>query len=186
MNGAKYLLSGDTAFRHMGFDKNWLQTVNTEVLNGFKNADTITATSPWPAGLVINFTSIPSRAYQVIETTKDNKVRVKDLGLIEKMDDKLYRRDRVVRLERNINVLLPTGTNVQKVTLTRFLKLGSTGPDVRYLQAKLQSLGYFTYESATGRYGYETVRAVERFQKDHGIDVKGYVGPGTRSLINSL
>lgn len=186
LDGFKYMLAGDRAFRHMGFETSWTQTINTQVLNGFKDAETITETSAWPVGLVIRFTGLSARAYQVLETTGDNKVHVKDLGLYEKLDDRFYRRDRIVQLEKNINVILPSMNIGPRVAITRFLSIGSAGNDVRYLQKKLQSLGYFTYEGATGRYGYETAQAVARFQKDHDIEAKGYVGPATRDLINSL
>jgi peptidoglycan hydrolase-like protein with peptidoglycan-binding domain len=62
---------------------------------------------------------------------------------------------------------------------------GSYGPSVMYLQQLLQELGYFpTYLPATGYYGTMTVRAVQSFQRAHGLPVTGYIGALTQSVLN--
>ena len=38
----------------------------------------------------------------------------------------------------------------------------------------------------TGYFGPATERAVQKFQKKHGLEQVGYVGPKTRTLLNSL
>ena len=38
----------------------------------------------------------------------------------------------------------------------------------------------------TGYYGALTMQAVKRFQKKHGLEQVGYVGPQTRRLLNAL
>lgn len=52
------------------------------------------------------------------------------------------------------------------------LQLGSAGPAVKLLQRKL-------HVSATGYYGHQTVRAVKRFQRAHGLTADGVAGPAT-------
>ena len=64
------------------------------------------------------------------------------------------------------------------------LEVGSTGDEVRALQEKLESLGFFS-GAATGRYGAQTRNAVVQYQKAHGITPAGYVGPATRNALNS-
>lgn len=77
---------------------------------------------------------------------------------------------------------------------TRDLKLGSTGIDVRVLQAWLNAHGYPVATSGAGSPGNETSyfgvltqSAVKRFQVANGITpAAGYFGPITRAKVNSL
>ncbi len=57
-------------------------------------------------------------------------------------------------------------------------KVGSRGDEVRKIQNKLKSLGYFT-GTVDGIYGVKTQSAVKRFQKSVGITADGVAGPKT-------
>ncbi|MDD6021828.1 MAG: spore cortex-lytic enzyme [Oscillospiraceae bacterium] len=57
-------------------------------------------------------------------------------------------------------------------------KLGSRGDEVRAIQKKLKSLGFYT-GSVDGIYGVGTQSAVKAFQKNCGIGVDGIAGPKT-------
>ena len=59
---------------------------------------------------------------------------------------------------------------------------------VRNLQIVLSALGPSVYPEAkvTGNYGPATMAAVKRFQKIHGINPNGVVGPATREVLNAL
>ncbi len=59
--------------------------------------------------------------------------------------------------------------------LSRF---GSTGSEVRSIQTKLKSLGYYK-GSVDGIYGTQTKNAVLAFQRNCGITVDGIAGPQT-------
>jgi PGF-pre-PGF domain-containing protein len=65
------------------------------------------------------------------------------------------------------------------------LKVGSSGEEVRQLQLKLKSLGFYKYPSITGLFGNATKQAVIDFQKANHISPVGYVGPATRAVLNS-
>jgi hypothetical protein len=65
---------------------------------------------------------------------------------------------------------------------TRNLRLGSAGADVSELQRILASLGYLD-TSPTGYFGSLTLNAVKKFQKAHGIESIGVVGPQTRTAL---
>lgn len=67
---------------------------------------------------------------------------------------------------------------------TEFLNVGSQDAQVTALQERLTSDGFFS-GPITGYYGALTQAAVEKFQSAHGIDVYGYVGPGTRAALNA-
>ena len=59
--------------------------------------------------------------------------------------------------------------------LSRF---GSTGSEVKSIQTKLKSLGYYK-GSVDGIYGTQTKNAVTAFQRNCGITVDGIAGPQT-------
>lgn len=73
------------------------------------------------------------------------------------------------------------GTPVQIIgaaALGRLLQVGSSGPDVREVQQRLQFLGYFRGD-VDGVFGPVTETAVKNFQKDNGLEPDGIVGPQT-------
>ncbi|MDJ0701813.1 MAG: peptidoglycan-binding protein [Leptolyngbyaceae cyanobacterium MO_188.B28] len=59
---------------------------------------------------------------------------------------------------------------------------GSRGEEVKNLQRRLQTLGYYK-GSIDGNYGPETVRAVSQFQRYIGFSATGYVDPATWQRI---
>ena len=61
-------------------------------------------------------------------------------------------------------------------------KMGSRGEEVRQIQQKLKSLGYFT-SAVDGIYGTRTQTAVRNFQRDNGLAVDGIAGPRTLSAL---
>lgn len=64
------------------------------------------------------------------------------------------------------------------------LRMGSTGPKVRELQALLLRAGYQV--KVDGDYGPATKSAVMAFQTDHGIAVDGVVGPETQRAMTAI
>ena len=57
-------------------------------------------------------------------------------------------------------------------------RYGSTGSEVRSIQTKLKSLGYYN-GAVDGIYGTQTKNAVTAFQRNCGITVDGIAGPQT-------
>lgn len=57
-------------------------------------------------------------------------------------------------------------------------KLGSSGEEVRQIQKKLKTLGYYS-GTVDGIYGSRTQTAVKAFQKNCGITADGIAGPTT-------
>ncbi|MBQ9517139.1 MAG: spore cortex-lytic enzyme [Eubacterium sp.] len=57
-------------------------------------------------------------------------------------------------------------------------RYGSTGTEVKNIQTKLKSLGYYN-GSVDGIYGTQTKNAVTAFQRNCGITVDGIAGPQT-------
>lgn len=71
----------------------------------------------------------------------------------------------------------------------RPLKEGMQGEDVRMLQANLARLGYTDANSkdlhTDGRFGPGTRSALERFQREHGLDADGVAGARTQEAITA-
>jgi len=66
------------------------------------------------------------------------------------------------------------------------LQIGSPYPDdIRALQVALTQNGVYAGEITGGFYNH-TYWAVQAFQKKYGIESTGFVGPETRSKLNSL
>lgn len=63
---------------------------------------------------------------------------------------------------------------------------GDSGQHVLALQLRLRNAGY-TYLQGTGYYGSQTLRAVQDFQRKHGIRASGIVGSKTwHALVGKL
>ncbi|SCG81779.1 Spore cortex-lytic enzyme SCLE [Proteiniborus sp. DW1] len=59
---------------------------------------------------------------------------------------------------------------------------GSRGEKVRQVQSRLKEWGYLA-GAVDGIYGADTYRAVRRFQRSHGLNEDGVVGPATARAI---
>lgn len=76
-------------------------------------------------------------------------------------------------------------TNV--TTLIQTLKEGDVGENVRILQRLLaQDQSIYPEGRVTGFFGKLTAKAVKRFQKKHGIEQVGTVGPKTLKKLNEI
>ncbi|SDC07791.1 Cell wall-associated hydrolase, NlpC family [Paenibacillus sp. UNCCL117] len=64
------------------------------------------------------------------------------------------------------------------------VSIGMSGSDVSLLQQDLQTLGYFTYKTATGYFGTITAQAVRAFQSAYGLTATGQSDVATRSAID--
>jgi murein L,D-transpeptidase YcbB/YkuD len=69
-------------------------------------------------------------------------------------------------------------------SITSYLKVGSTGPEVKLLQNRLKSLGVYS-GSITGTFGAQTQAAVKKLQAKYKLSQLGVVGPATRAVLNS-
>lgn len=61
-------------------------------------------------------------------------------------------------------------------------KIGSRGTEVRNIQTRLKSWGYYFY-TVDGIYGWRTAEAVKKFQRKHGLVADGIAGPRTLEKI---
>ena len=61
-------------------------------------------------------------------------------------------------------------------------KIGSQGTEVRNIQTRLKSWGYYSY-TVDGIYGWRPAEAVKKFQRKHGLVADGIAGPRTLEKI---
>lgn len=103
-----------------------------------------------------------------------------------KKTDKKFLRRRVLSLMLAVVLLGSIGTiaAVQSAddSVSTLSKMGSRGDEVRRIQQKLKSMGYYT-GSVDGIYGSQTKNAVRKFQRDNGLTVDGIAGPKTLSYL---
>ena len=85
----------------------------------------------------------------------------------------------------------PVYGNVMAVTIdpnaptpAPVIRHGAQGDEVKELQARLQTLGYYDGE-IDGQFGNGTRAAVVLFQQQHGLDADGVVGEATRAMLYS-
>ena len=72
-------------------------------------------------------------------------------------------------------------------TFNKTLSRGKSGADVSELQRTLSTFSeIYPERMITGFFGIKTEQAVKRFQKKHGIEQTGIVGPKTRAKLNGL
>ena len=63
-------------------------------------------------------------------------------------------------------------------------KKGDTGDEIKIIQKRLKTLGYYT-GSADGKFGDETTISVREFQKKNGLTVNGIVNDATMEKLLS-
>ena len=94
-----------------------------------------------------------------------------------------YRWTDILTVEQTQLDVYPEVNLISNCIITRELKFGSLGNDVRCLQKILTTLGYFKYYKATGYYGSVTTKAVMAFQKARGLAQTGIADTKVRAEL---
>lgn len=123
-----------------------------------------------PSGIFAQTSSIQTQLDMIAQLTKQiqdlqNQIRALQQKTVEL---RIQQRDQVSELAKN-------------------LRQGSTGDDVKILQALLAADPEVYPEGLiTGLYGPLTTKAVKKFQSKHGIEQAGVVGPKTLKKLNEF
>jgi peptidoglycan hydrolase-like protein with peptidoglycan-binding domain len=127
---------------------------------------------------------VPSLAFAQATTTPSVSAVVSQIQALEAQ---------IAALQAQIKTLqdLQKGLAVQQkqglITLLQTLKEGSSGDQVAALQALLAlDPSIYPEGKVSGFFGRLTADAVKRFQKKHGIEQAGVVGPKTLKKLNEL
>lgn len=76
--------------------------------------------------------------------------------------------------------------NTVSVSAATYLKLNSSGTEVKNLQNDLILLRYMKSGSASGKFDSVTEKAVKKLQSDYGLTSDGIAGPDTLNLVKGL
>ncbi len=119
-------------------------------------------------------------------------------GLLKYIDYTDYEKEKkelVKELQRNLNKQWKTkleidgsfGPKTTKVCNDHYLRLGMYAPImIKWLQKRLIDLGYSVGKCGIdGSFGYDTLKAVKKFQKDYNLEVDGFVGSKTCKALTS-
>ena len=86
---------------------------------------------------------------------------------------------------------VPVMANVMQITpdpnqatAEPLIKTGAQGEEVKKIQQRLSDLGFYS-SAVDGQFGSGTRSAVMAFQRQHGLEVDGVVGPGTKETLYS-
>lgn len=118
--------------------------------------------------------------------------RMSYLGDIETADPRAYLRGlapntteyvRLMKEKARLELLIAQGGWGPTVP-AKSLKPGETGSEVLALRDRMVSMGYLT-RSASGSYDAALQKAVQSFQRDHGLEDDGVAGAGTVAEINT-
>lgn len=81
-----------------------------------------------------------------------------------------------------LNILIIAIVSDSRGNVNALSKYGSSGSEVRQIQTRLKSWGYYK-GNIDGVYGTQTKNAVIYFQKSNGLSADGVAGPATLSAI---
>jgi peptidoglycan hydrolase-like protein with peptidoglycan-binding domain len=204
LGGNKYWITSEAVFTGLKYSWSWIEGVADELLNKYITKEEITYTDHHPNYTLVKYQSSP-KVYRLeshpTDSTKQVKRHVTDEATFRALH---FRWDRIVTIDEtetyetgaplttpsSTTRSVPTNTTrtqLSQTSFTSFLTLGSVGSEVLLLQQTLQSLGFFpTNITPNGNFGPATESAVRAFQTTHSIDPLGYVGPGTREVLNGL
>ena len=177
-NGERRVIPTEKDFNGFGFSWTNVEVVNnlTDYPEGNRLVYVATGASEIGEGTLIKYIDDP-KVYVVENGVKRWIPSESDfLGLG-------YSWGAIIPVSRDID--FPEGEDKINLGLTikSFLSAGSQGDEVKALQQKLKTLGFFTLEP-NGNFGPHTQQAVQAFQRANSLPTVGYVGPQTRALLN--
>ncbi|MFA5830873.1 MAG: peptidoglycan-binding protein [Candidatus Paceibacterota bacterium] len=122
-------------------------------------------------------------AVSFAEATTTNTLNTQIQALLEQI--KILQTQITARNAAQTQVQTAQSNITQTLKLIRNLREGMTGDDVKSLQAVLAAdSSIYPEGKVTGYFGRLTAEAVKKFQKKHGIDSIGSVGPKTLAKLN--
>ncbi|MDR3644223.1 MAG: spore cortex-lytic enzyme [Clostridia bacterium] len=98
------------------------------------------------------------------------------------INDKLIRFFQIMIILLLNLLIIGMVTSVGSKTVDTISRVGSTGSEVRQIQTRLKSWGYFS-GTVDGVYGAKTRAAVVKFQKKNGLTADGVAGTATLRAI---
>ena len=172
--------------------KRWVKTAEDFNKLGYKWSDVkiAPATETYATGSEKTFTPAATSAVTLIRYEGDPKVYVVENNQkrwVKTGEDfsKLGYKWSDVKIAPASEIYADGTAKIATAALTKTLKKGSTGAEVKTLQQKLKDLGYFPENVDTTTYfGSVTLQALKNFQKDKNLSPTGQLNNQTRDLLN--
>ncbi|MBT4121284.1 MAG: hypothetical protein HOE87_04705, partial [Candidatus Magasanikbacteria bacterium] len=183
----KYWITSETVFETLNYAWNWIEDVAIGLLDKYTVGSEITDITKHPNHTLIKYADSP----KVYKLEEGKKRYITDEATFNSLK---YRWDRIVTVDDS--EVYDDGPDLggdyetedltdDAYIFTSFLTLGSSGEEVKQLQLRLKELGFFPNDVEVNSYfGPTTEQAIKDFQADNDLDVFGYVGPGTRDILN--
>ena len=186
----KYWITSEEVFNSLKYSWNWIEDVATKLLDKYASAGEITVTTYHPSYTLVKYKDSP-KVYRLEPDTIDSAKQVKRYVKNETAFNALnFRWDRIVTIDDTevyeVGDDLGAEQSSLKYTFTSLLEYGNASEEVKQLQIRLQELGYLDKDiKPTTYFGPKTKEAVIKLQTEHNLfPAEGYVGPGTRSVLN--
>ena len=193
LNTEKYWITSESVFNSLNYHWNWIEDIDKRLLNKYTIGSEITYTDHHPNYTLVKYKN-NNKVYRLEPDPNDNTKQVRRWIPDETTFNSLnFRWDRIVTIPDT--EVYETGSDLGATTeiseasdfvFTSFLSLGSSGDEVKQLQIRLQELGYLDSSiTPNGNFGSYTTDAVIKLQQENNlIPALGYVGPGTREVLN--
>ncbi|TSC78374.1 MAG: hypothetical protein G01um101429_834, partial [Parcubacteria group bacterium Gr01-1014_29] len=151
-------------------------------------AESATPAQPYPG---IGIPATPAQPAEIKKVTRSLETQVNEVKekLVQQLTNNIQSLQTQVAELQSKQQAISRGQEAMppmpEIALTRSLRRGSSGDDVKQLQEFLaQDKDVYPQGLATGFFGPATERAVKRFQEKNGIEPVGIVGPITRAKLN--
>ncbi|MBT7350654.1 peptidoglycan-binding protein [candidate division WWE3 bacterium] len=190
LNTEKYWITSETVFNTLNYAWNWIEDIDERLLNKYTIGSEITYTDHHPNYTIVKYED-NNKVYRLEPDQTDDTKQIKRWIPNETTFNSLnFRWDRIVTIPDT--EVYETGDDLgveetsTEYTFTSFLEYGDTGEEVKQLQIKLQELGYLSQAiTPTTYFGPSTKAAVIKLQEENDLEpALGYVGPGTRDVLN--
>lgn len=174
-----------------------LWTGVSDVLGGFINDSAESRNSVLEGALTSNWDKLIKQINDAGLTTEEFEKNVKEAAKAHDIDlDKLIKKygslEEVFRSEAaSADILKEALHGVQKSSadlsgITRTIKQGAKGEDVKQVEQALTDLGYDLGEyGSDGFFGLKTVEALKAFQEANGLVADGILGPKTLEALQA-
>jgi len=191
LNTEKYWITSELVFNALKYAWNWIEDVDARLLNKYTIGSEINYTDHHPNYTLVKYKD-NNKVYRLEPNNEGVQTKrwIADEATFNSLN---FRWDRIVTVSdtevyetgEDLGVEV-VNTQTSKYTFTSFLSLGSIGEEVKQLQIRLQELGYLDKDiTPTTNFGPATQQAVIKLQTEHNlVPAEGYVGPGTRAILN--
>ncbi|PLX27295.1 hypothetical protein C0581_03500 [Candidatus Parcubacteria bacterium] len=189
----KYWITSPDVFTSLNYAWGWIEDVDERLLEKYTTGSEITYTDHHPNYTLVKYEN-DSKIYR-LEPQGDRQVKRWIAGE-DAFNSLNFRWDRIVTISEE--EVYDTGEELSSASsqvqssgsymFSSFLSFGDSGEEVKQLQLKLQELNYLSQDiEVNSHFGPSTKEAVMKLQQEHNLTpAQGYVGPGTRAVLNSL